>query len=262
MNAIAKLGHILREWWSSANIIKSGVKTIFESPLIKAYLDRMFQIDKEADARVEKILATVVVKYSMNNLNMSKEEALQAAREAVAFLRDYRATKLFEEGKITESGRELYKRFIHSAWVKAAVKTELKRHKESVKTILNKLVKKVPYLGTILEIVNSVIPEDTKNKIKETAKKMCNEAIEKLPDAIEMVTERVYKAAKKVKETIQKVKEVVATGAAKLKEKVNNYADNHPWAKNAIEIGKAIVKNSPIGDLIERGRRIRDILFA
>ena len=172
MKNIAKLGAILREWWKSGAIYTDPSNpTIFDHPFIREYMNRIFQEKKEADARLEKIIATAVVKFSMSKMGMNKEEALQAAREAVAFLRDVRAKKLFEEGRITEYGYEMYNRFIHSAWVKGAVKAAIKHTGAKVKLILKTLVMKLPYgekVLQIIKIIESMITQETKPKHTET----------------------------------------------------------------------------------------------
>ena len=134
MKKIAELRRILGELWSSGQLLSEPASpTLFNLPYIKEYFKRTFQENMKADGRVEKILATAVVKYSMGKMGMNKEEALQAARNAVSFLRDARAKKLLQEGKITEYGYEMYGRFIHSAWVKGAVKAAIKHTAQKVK---------------------------------------------------------------------------------------------------------------------------------
>ena len=77
MKNIAKLGAILREWWKSGEILTDPANpTIFDHPWIKEYMNRLFQEKKEADARLEKIIATAIVKISMSKMGMNKEEAL------------------------------------------------------------------------------------------------------------------------------------------------------------------------------------------
>ena len=241
MKNIAKLGAILREWWKSGVILSDPANpTIFDHPWIKEYMNRLFQEKKEADARLEKIIATAVVKFSMSKMGMNKEEALQAAREAVAFLRDVRAKKLFEEGKITEYGYEMYNRFIHSAWVKGAVKAAIKHTGAKVKLILKSLVKNLPYgekLLSIIKFVRSIIPEETKQKIKEKAGEMVMKAAEEFPKMIGPMIEQGYQVAKKIVE-------IVSTGIEKAVKKGREFVESHPFVKRVVEKIKEVL--SPI----------------
>lgn len=225
MKHIAKLTEVLREWWKSGQILSdTDNPIIFDHPMVKEYMDRIYFEKKEADARVEKIVATAVIKLSMSKMGMSKEEALQAARAAVAFLRDVRAKKLLEEGKITEEGYQLYNRLIHSAWVKAAVKTAIKHTGKKVKVILEELVEKTPLkaLKPVFIVLNSLIPEEVKQKAKEKAKELLIKAVEEFPRVVAPMIEKGYKVAKKVVETI------------------DNAIDN------AVERGRAFVESRPV----------------
>ena len=229
MKRIAKLTEVLREWWKSGQILSNpDSPTIFDHPMVKEYMNRLFQEKKEADARVEKIVATAVVKLSMSKLGMSKEEALQAARAAVAFLRDVRAKKLLEEGRITEDGYQLYNRLIHSAWVKAAVKTAIKYTGKKVKVILDELMEKTPLrvLKPALVVVNSLIPEEVKQKAKEKAKELLIKAVEEFPKVVAPMIEKGYKVAKKVVETIDEA------------------------IDKAVEIGRVFVESRPVLKLV------------
>ena len=238
MKNIAKLGAILREWWKSGAIYTDPSNpTIFDHPFIREYMNRIFQEKKEADARLEKIIATAVVKFSMSKMGMNKEEALQAAREAVAFLRDVRAKKLFEEGRITEYGYEMYNRFIHSAWVKGAVKAAIKHTGAKVKLILKTLVMKLPYGEKVLQIIKlieSVIPEETKQKVKEKAEELVMKAAEEFPKVIGPMIEQGYKVAKKIEK-------IVSTGIEKAVDKGREFVENHPFVKKVVEAIKILL---------------------
>jgi len=234
MKYIAKLTEVLREWWKSGQILSDPAPTIFDHPLVNEYMNRLFQEKKEADARVEKIIATAVVKLSMSKLGMSKEEALQAARAAVAFLRDVRAKKLLEEGRITEDGYQLYNRLIHSAWVKAAVKTTIKHTGKKVKIILDELMEKTPLkvLKPALVVVNSLIPEEVKQKAKEKAKELLVKAVEEFPRVVAPMIEKGYKVAKKAVETIDNaIDEAVERGRA--------FVESRPVMKHVLTKVKA-----------------------
>ena len=243
MKNISKLAETLRELWKSGQIVCAPDDPMDLTPLIKEYLerlvreymDRLPQVKKEVDARLEKILATAVVKLSMEKMGMNKEEAMQAAREAVAFLRDVRAKKLLEEGKLTKEAYELYNRLIHSAWVIAAVKAGIKHTGKKVKEILSVLVTKIPYAGkivTVIKFVASLIPEEVKQKAKAKAKELIKEAAEKLPHVLDKMIQKGYKVAKKVKEKI-------TTGVQKVIEKGKVFVEKHPVAKAVV---KAIKK--------------------
>ena len=250
MKNISKLAEILREWWKSGQILSDPASpTVFDHPFIREYMNRLFNEKKEADARLEKIIATAVVKYSMSKMGMNKEEALQAAREAVAFLRDVRAKKLFEEGKITKEAYESYNRLIHSAWVKGAVKAAVKHTGKKVKIILKTLVTKIPYADKILPIiklVESVIPEEAKQKAKAKAKELIKNAAEEFPKQVGKMVEKGYSVAKKVKETI-------TTGVQKAIEKGKAFVESHPFVKTVVTgIKKTIEKIPLFGQLKEK----------
>lgn len=248
MKNIAKLGAVLREWWKSVLIYKDPCPTVFDHTWIKEYMNRLFQEKKEADARLEKIIATAVVKFSMSKMGMSKEEALQAAREAVSFLRDVRAKKLLEEGKITPYGYEMYNRFIHSAWVKGAVKAAIKHTGKKVKVILGTLIEKTPLrvLKPVIETVESLIPEEVKQKVKKKAKELLTKAAEELPKVVAPMIEEGYKVAKKVKE-------IVSTGVQKAVEKGQEFVENHPVVKRVVEAIKITIERIPVfGPLKEK----------
>lgn len=235
MKRIAKLTKVLREWWKSGQILSnSDNPTIFDHPMVKEYMNRLFQEKKETDARVEKIVATAVVKFSMSKLGMSKEEALQAARAAVSFLRDVRAKKLLEEGRLTEDAYQLYNRLIHSAWVKAAVKTAIKHTGKKVKVILDELMEKTPLrvLKPVLVVVNSLIPEEVKQKAKEKAKELLIKALEEFPKVVAPIIEKGYKVAKKVVETIDEtIDKAVERGRA--------FVESRPVLKYVLTKAKA-----------------------
>ena len=235
MKHIAKLTRVLREWWKSGQILfNPDTPTIFNHPLVKEYMNRLFNEKKDADARVEKIVATAVVKFSMSKMGLSKEEALQAAREAVAYLRDVRAKKLLEEGRITEEGYEMYNRLIHSAWVKGAVKAAVKHTGKKVKVILDELMEKTPLkvLKPALVVVNSVIPEEVKQKAKEKAKELLVKAVEEFPKVVAPMVEKGYKVAKKVVETIDNaIDKAVERGKA--------FVESHPVLKSVLTKAKS-----------------------
>ena len=252
MKNTAKLASILREWWKSGQIILNPDNPTSPEypipPMIKDYMDRLFQVKKEADARLEKIIATAVVKFSMSKMGMSKEEALQAAREAVTFLRDVRAKKLLEEGKITPYGYEMYNRFIHSAWVKGAVKAAIKHTGKKVKVILETLIEKTPLrvLKPVIETVESLIPEEVKQKVKKKAKELLTKAAEELPKVVAPMIEEGYKVAKKVKE-------IVSTGIQKAVEKAQDIVEKHPVVKRVVEAIKIAIERIPVfGPLKEK----------
>lgn len=238
MKNIAKLGAILREWWKSGEILTDPANpTIFDHPWIKEYMNRLFQEKKEADARLEKIIATAIVKISMSKMGMNKEEALQAAREAVAFLRDVRAKKLFEEGKITEYGYEMYNRFIHSAWLKGAVKASIKHTGSKVKKVLMVLAVKYPFVKKLLSIikfVESVIPEEAKQQAKKKAEELMIKAAEEFPKVIGPMIEQGYKVAKKIEK-------IVSTGIEKAVDKGREFVENHPFVKKVVEAIKIVI---------------------
>ncbi|MCQ2302957.1 MAG: hypothetical protein MJZ94_10080 [Bacteroidales bacterium] len=246
MKKIAELRRILGELLSSGQLLSEPASpTLFNLPYIKEYFKRTFQENMKADGRVEKILATAVVKYSMGKMGMNKEEALQAARNAVSFLRDSRAKKLLQEGKITEYGYEMYGRFIHSAWVKGAVKAAVKHTAQKVKKVLNVVIEKTPLrvLKPAIELVKSAIPEEVKEKAKSKAKELVKKAAEKLPEVVEPLLEMGYKVAKKVTTAI-------AVGVEKAKEKGKEFLENHPVAKKVYEgvktVAKTFAKRIPI----------------
>ncbi|MCR5658176.1 MAG: hypothetical protein K6G25_02485 [Bacteroidales bacterium] len=257
MKNISKLAETLRELWKSGQIVCAPGDPIDMTPMIKEYLERLIreymdrlpQVKKEVDARLEKIIATAVVKLSMEKMGMNKEEAMQAAREAVAFLRDVRAKKLLEEGKLTKEAYELYNRLIHSAWVIAAVKTGIKNTGKKVKEILSVLVTKIPYAGkivTVIKFVASLIPEEVKQKAKAKAKEMLKEAAEKLPHVLDKMIQKGYKVAKKVKETI-------TTGVQKAIEKGKVFVEKHPVVKAVVKGIKRTIEEIPLfGQLKER----------
>lgn len=256
MKNISKLAEILRELWKSGQIFydpypydPSQLITEYLKRLIREYMDRLPQVKKEIDARVEKIIATAVVKLSMEKMGMNKEEAMQAAREAVAFLRDVRAKKLLAEGKLTKEAYELYNRLIHSAWVIAAVKAGVKHTGKKVKDILFVLARKIPYAGKIVTVIKSVaslIPEEVKQKAKAKAKELVKEAAEKLPHVLDKMIQKGYNVAKKVKETI-------TTGIQKVVEKGRVFVENHPFVKTVVKGIKETIEKIPLfGQLKEK----------
>lgn len=256
MKNISKLAEILRELWKSGQIVCAPDGPTYSDPmieylerLVKEYMDRLPQVKKEIDARVEKIIATAVVKFSMEKMGMNKEEAMQAAREAVAFLRDVRAKKLIADGKLTKEAYELYNRLIHSAWVIAAVKAGIKHTGKKVKDILSVLETKIPYAGkivTAIKFVASLIPEEVKQKAKAKAIELAKEAAEKLPYVLDKMIQKGYKVAKKVKE-------VISTGIQKVVEKGKVFVEKHPFVKAVVKGLKDTIEMIPVfGDLKER----------
>lgn len=260
MKNISKLGTILREWWDTVKVLFSPIYKdpypyVFEHPSIKEYMDRLPQVKKEADARVDKIIATTVVKFSMSKMGMSKEEALQAAREAVAYLRDVRAKKLLKEGKITEEGYELYNRLIHSAWVKGAVKASIKHTGQKVKVILGVLMTKTPLkvIKPVIEVVDTVIPEEVKKAAKEKAKELLIKAVEEFPKVVAPMVEKGYKVAKKVKETI-------TTGVQKAIEKGKAFVESHPVVKTVVTGLKKTIEKIPLFSQLKK--KLKKFSFA
>lgn len=228
---------ILRNKWFNKNTGNLNLK----KTALKDYFNRVFNQNGQLDARVEKAVAAAVVKISITRMGMSKEDAMEAARQSVDLIRDVRAKKLFEDGKVTEDAYELYRRLTHSAWLRAAVKTEAKRTKKKMKLAWNALRTKpiMNKIAPVVETVYAAIPEEVKEKAKSAAKKLVNKAVEDFPKVVVPLVEKGYAFAKNTVEKISK-------GIEKAKQKGKEFLENHPTVKRIAEGVGRVVEKLPV----------------
>lgn len=234
---------ILRNKWFNKNTGNLNLK----HPALKDYFNRVFNQNGQLDARVEKAVAAAVVKISITRMGMSKEEAMEAARQSVNLIRDVRAKKLFEDGKVTEDAYELYRRLTHSAWLRAAVKTEAKRTKKKMK-LAWKALRTKPIMNKIAPVVETVyaaIPEEVKEKAKSAAKKLVNKAVEDFPKVVVPLVEKGYAFAKN---TVEKISE----GIEKAKQNGREFLESHPVVNKIAEGVRRVVEKLPVFSKLKR----------
>lgn len=255
-----KLGNLLdtvrkSEWIKDKPVLNA----VLNNPLVDDYFQRNLNQDHKADASFEKKIAVASAKMASQYLGFDKEKSIQVAEKAADFVRDMRRVYQYQQEKISEKEFNQHKEVSWWGKIKGVAKAAWEVGKEKVKDfvaekglswLLKKAVKFIPNpLVQVATHVWDLIPEDTKGKIKEGAKKLAKKAVEAIPK----VAEKVWEGTKTVAKTVTKVVEKSIEKAKEIGRKVKDIA------KPVVEVAKTVIKTG-LKKVINIGKAVASYL--